>query len=484
MKRKPPRRQRPKFNRRPHQMPMTAHMLRHPMCNVFASLGSGKTGSVLWVINWLFTIGKLRKGVDRVLVVAPLRVATISWPDEVDGFHWANLSIAVAVGTAPERLAALRSDANIVTINYDVLPWLEEQEEADTFTVIVADECTRLSGFRGMSGKAAQSKALARIVKRNKPKRHINLTATPGSLLKQWGMMWFLDRGTRLGASFKAFTDKWFESERVGKSEYAVKLTPSKHAFKQIMKRISDISLTVDAVKIFGVDKPAMLDYWVKLPPAARAVYDELERDSIVELRNGDIIDAVNAGAKLGKCLQMAQGACYVSDEDGDATKEWTHLHDAKLEALAEIEEKIDGANMVIVYQFRHDLERILKAFPDARHLDSKGDALKAWNAGKLNKMVLHAQSAGHGLSLQGNGRPESGGYHMVFFGCGWSPELYQQTCGRINPMRQKQSGYTDRVVYYHHIRARDTWDEAVKQVVEDGVRFEKAILDYCERHE
>lgn len=472
----------PKFDRRAHQMPMTAHMLKHPKCNVFASLGSGKTGSVLWVLNWLFTIGKLRKGIDRILVAAPLRVAKISWPDEVKAFHWPNLTIGVAVGTAAQRLKVLRSDANIIAVNYDVLPWLEDQDEADTFTVIVADECTRLAGFRGMNGKSAQSKALARISKRNGIKRHINLTATPGGLLKQWGMMWFLDRGKRLGKSFGAFTEKWFDKEQVGNNAYAVRFTPKPNAFKQIMKRVGDVSLTVDAVKIFGVDQPVSLEYWVELPAAAREIYDTLERASIVELTEALTIEAVNAGAKLGKCLQIAQGACYLSDEDGDATGQWQEIHKAKLEALEEVIEKIDGANVLIVYQYRHDLERILKAFPDARQLDKKGDAIKLWNAGKLNKMVMHAQSAGHGLSLQGDGRPQSGGHHMVFFGCGWSPEMYQQVCGRINPMRQKQSGYTDRVVYYHHIRARDTWDEAVKQVVSDGIAIEKAVLDYCER--
>jgi len=471
-----------RFEKREHQRAMWQHVFSVPHCLLFASLGSGKTGTVLDVLNTLFMTGKLGPA-DRVLVAAPLRVAKIAWPDEGKKFRWNNIEIAVAVGTPAERTAALQSSANVVCINYDVVAWLEQQPEADSFTVLVSDECTRLSGFRGWQGKAQQSKALAKLRKRNKMKRFIGLTATPGGLLKMWGMMWFCDMGKALGGSFGGYIEKWFTTKQVGKNAFAVKHTPKESAFRQIMRRVAPFALTVDAVSIFGVDKPVPLDYWVELPHKARVQYDEMQENAFVELEANKFAEAANAGASLQKCLQIANGAVYLSDDDGDTTTEWLQLHDAKLDCLDEIVEKIDSANCIVVYQYRHDLARILKHYPRAKVFDKDGKAKALWDAGKLQMLVLHAASAGHGLSLQGDGRPFSGGHHMIFFGCGFGSELYEQVCGRINPMRQKQAGYTDRTVFYHHIRARDTFDEAVKQAIDTGLSQQQACLDYFDTH-
>ena len=196
------------FEPRPHQPQMIAHLVEHAACLLFASLGSGKTGCVLRAFDFLFLTGKLRRGADRVLVVAPLRVAQISWPDEWRDFRWRFLTLAAAVGDEAERLAALRSDANVVTINFENVGWLLDQPEHKGFTVLVVDECSRLSGFRGMNGAAQQAKQMAKI-RRRCAKRFIGLTATPGGLIKQWGMMWFCDFGKALGKNFSDYAFKY-----------------------------------------------------------------------------------------------------------------------------------------------------------------------------------------------------------------------------------------------------------------------------------
>lgn len=461
------------FKPRPHQPQMIAHMVENEACLLFASLGSGKTGCVLKALDFLFLSGRLRRGVDRILVVAPLRVAQISWPDEARDFRWRFLTLAAAVGNEGERLAALRSDANVVTINFENVGWLLDQPEHKAFTVLVVDECSRLSGFRGMNGAAQQAKMMAKI-RRRCAKRFIGLTATPGGLIKQWGMMWFCDFGRALGKNFGDFASKYFTQKQVGQSQYAVKYIPDDGADRRIFSRMKKFTLTVDAVKIFGVDEPIHLQYWIDLPPKARKAYDTMQAAAFVELEGGMQVEAASSATALFKCLQIANGAVYVTDpKTGEPSRDWAELHNAKLEALAEIVEKIDGAPLIVVYQYRHDLARILKRFKGAVEFSDK--VKPKWDKGQIPMLVLHAASCGHGLSLQ------HGGNHLAFFGHNYNVELFEQVMGRINPMRQKQSGY-DRPVYYHHIRARDTFDEAVKATLDDGLEAQAACLAYFEK--
>lgn len=461
------------FKPRPHQPQMIAHMVENPACLLFASLGSGKTGCVLRAIDFLFLTGKLRRGADRVLVVAPLRVAQISWPDEAQDFAWRFVTLAAAVGTPDQRLAALRSSANVVTINFENVGWLLEQPEHKRFTMLVVDECSRLSGFRGMQGAAMQAKQMAKIRKRC-AKRFIGLTATPGGLIKQWGMLWFCDFGAALGKNFGDFAAKYFRQKQVAQSQYAVKYEPQEGAARRIFARMKKFALTVDANKIFNVAEPVHLEYWIDLPPKARKAYDTMQSAAFVELEGGLQVEAASSATSLFKCLQIANGAVYVTDpKTGDPSKEWAKLHDEKLDALAEIVEKIDGAPLIVVYQYRHDLARILARFKGAVEFSDK--VKPKWDKGQIPMLVLHAASCGHGLSLQ------HGGHHLAFFGHNYNVELFEQVMGRINPMRQKQSGY-DRPVFYHHIRARDTFDEAVKSTLMDGLDAQAACLEYFEK--
>jgi len=130
---------------------------------------------------------------------------------------------------------------------------------------------------------------------------------------------------------------------------------------------------------------------------------------------------------------------------------------------------------VLVAYQFKSDLARLLKAFPQGKHLDKDPQTVKDWNAGKIPVLFAHPQSAGHGLNLQ------DGGNILVFFAVDWSLENHLQIIERIGPTRQLQSGH-DRPVFIHRILAKDTADEMVLERLETKREVQDILMDAMKR--
>lgn len=435
-------------------------MLRYPRCAVWADMGLGKTSAAISVIHALDLVEP-----GPTLVLAPKRVALNVWPDEVDKFSTFNgIRVKPILGSLKERRAVLNGKrADIYTINYENLPWLVEECNARKkwpFTKVIADESTRLKSFR-LRGGGKRARAIAKAAHTH-IKHWINLTGTPSpnGLIDQWGQMWFIDQGKRLGRTFTAFKSRWFEVNL-----YNRKVTPKPNALVEITNALGNVCLAVRAEDWFPVDKPIFTNIYVDLPSKAFAAYKQLEDTMYAELEKGETIEAFSAAAKTMKCLQMANGAVYTDD----TSKVWAEVHDVKLQALESIVNEIGGAPLLVAYHFKSDLARILKAFPQARHLDTKPATLRAWNKGEIPILVAHPASAGHGLNIQ------DGGHRLVFFGHWWALEDYLQIIERIGPVRQRQSGY-NRSVFVYNIVSRGTLDEVVlerrehKQSVQDAL--------------
>ena len=469
-----------KFQRREYQKLMTSFMLRHNRCNIWASMGAGKTGSVLWALNRLFRNGQLNDDDDRVLILAPLRVASGTWPAEQEKWQFPCLRVVDATGSEKRRIAALESGANVVCTNYEVIEWLIDYYGKDDwpFTVIVADESTKLKSFRSRSGGSKRAKALSKVAF-GRVKRFINLTGTPSpnGLKDLWGQNWFIDAGERLGSSYTAFTDRWFNSVQKGKSAMAREYHARPGADNEIHQKMKDISLTIDAAEWFGCEAPVIVPVEIDLPKKARQAYIDMEEKLFAELESGEV-EAANAAAKTSKCLQIASGAVYVSGPDGEATKDWEKVHDTKLDALESIVEELQGAPLLVAYQFKHELERILKRFPQAQAFakGAKGNKqMEAWNRGEIEILCVHPASAGHGLNLQ------DGGHHLAFISQGWNLEHYLQVVERIGPVRQKQAGH-ERPVFLYHIVAKNTLDEVVAARTDEKKSVQEELLNYMKR--
>ena len=449
------------FTPRPYQRPMIDHALDMPRCALWAGMGMGKTLATLTALDMCSLTAT-----GPALVLAPLRVARSTWPDEASKWaHLRNTRVVPVTGTLEQRLAALRQDASVYTTNYEQLPWLVEHfSDRWPFDTIVADESTRLKGFRLRQG-GQRTAALARVA--HKARRFIELTGTPSpnGLTDLWGQAWFIDQGKRLGRSFKAFQNRWFQAIPLGAHPAARELRPLPFAQSQIEDALRDVCLTLDPADWFDLREPLMNIVYVELPAAARRQYETMERQMFAEIA-GQEVEALNAAARTSKCLQLASGSVWLDAEKGT----WAEVHDIKLQALESIQQEAAGAALLVRYHWIPSRDRILKAFPKARLLDDSPQTIRDWNAGRIPMLVAHAQSAGHGLNLQ------DGGHHYVAFDHWWDLEHHQQITERIGPVRQAQAGHK-RPVYHHYIIASGTLDAAVMQRLQSKSSVQDLLL-------
>lgn len=449
------------FTPRAYGQLITDHIIENPRCGVWAGMGMGKTVSTANAIEQLALVEP-----GPTLVLAPLRVARTTWPDEIRKWnHLHHLTVSPIVGSERERLAALRHGADIFTCNYEQLPWLVEHfKDGATwpFTTVISDESTKLKGYRLRQG-TARAKALGRVAHAGRVKRFVELTGTPSpnGLLDLWGQVWFLDKGERLGRTFDAFKQRWFRPKHNG---FGVE--PVEWAQREIQELLRDLCITIDAKDWFDLHEPVVTTLYVDLPAKARALYEDMEKRMFMEIEQHGV-EAFNAAAKTIKLLQLANGAAYV----GDDGKEWREVHDEKLQALDELVEESAGAPVLVAYNFKSDLARLQKAFPDGILL-STDEGLRAAQAGKGRVWFGHPASMGHGVDgLQNHCNI------LAFFGHDWNLENRLQMIERVGPTRQMQAGH-DRAMFIYNIVARGTMDEVVIERVRTKRTVQDLLLD------
>lgn len=444
-----------KYEPHDYQTYATNFIIEQEISAILLDMGLGKTVITLTALDELlfnhFVIGK-------VLVVAPLRVARDTWPQEISKWaHLSNLTYSVIVGSEAKRKAALAKAADIYIINRENVEWLVSRSGTTTlFDMIVIDE---LSSFKNARSKRFQN--LLRI--RPNASRIVGLTGTPAGngLMDLWAEFRMLDYGKRLGRFITHYRNTYFmPDKRNGNIIYTYKPLPG--AKQAIFNEISDITISMKAKDHIKMPEIIYTNYEVHLSEAEAEMYDELADTFTVELNDGPIT-AANAAVLTGKLLQVANGAIY------DEARVVTQLHQRKLEALEDLLEAANGKPTLVAYWFQHDLNRIKKVLNERGVVfdELKSSAsINAWNASELEVGLIHPGSAGHGLNLQ------MGGSTIVWFGLTWSLELYQQTNARL--WRQGQNADT---VVVMHIVAKDTIDELVLKVLKGKDTLQNALL-------
>ena len=410
-------------------------IIENKKSGLFLDMGLGKTVITLTAIfDLMFDYFEIAK----VLVIAPLRVAESTWDAEIEKWeHLKDLKVSKVLGTKKKRIEALNTPADIYIINRENVKWLVDLLVKDwPFDMVVIDE---LSSFK--SHRAGRFKALKKI--RTCMKRIVGLTGTPSpnGLLDLWAQIYLLDGGERLGRTITSYRDTYFLPDK--RNQHIVfTYKPRENAKEEIHEKLSDICVSMKAEDYLKMPDRINNKIEVNLPEKIKEKYKQLEKDLLLPLEESDIV-ANNAAALTNKLLQFSNGAIY--DENGEVEE----IHDEKLKALDELIEASNGKPVLIFYSYKHDKDRILKHLKNVRVLEISKD-IDDWNKGKVEVLLTHPASAGHGLNLQ------AGGNIIVWFGLTWSLELYQQANARLHRQGQKEN------VIVHHIISKGTVDEDV----------------------
>ena len=444
-----------KYSPHDYQSYATEFILEHPVAAILLQMGLGKSVITLTAMQELFRKGEIRKA----LVIAPLRVARDTWPEEIRKWdHLKELTYSVAIGSAEERRAALRRSAQIHLINRENVPWLvEHQGKKFDYDMIVIDE---LSSFKNWEAK--RFRALMKI--RPCVKRIVGLTGTPSpnGYMDLFAEYRVLDMGQRLGRFITRYREAYFMPDRWGNGQvYTWKLRLG--ADEEIFRKISDITVSMKSVDHLEMPECILNNVPVHMDDREKVQYETLKEDLFLRIVNRDgvrEIDAKNASVLCNKLSQMANGAVY--DDDSKVVR----IHDRKLDALEDLIEAAGGNPLLIAYWYQHDIDRIRQRFPEVRLIRTSED-IREWNAGRIAVGAIHPASAGHGLNLQ------AGGNTLVWFGLTWSLELYQQTNARL--WRQGQKAGT---VVIHHLVTEGTIDERILLALKNKDRSQECLID------
>lgn len=438
-------------NLHPYQKYSVQWILEHPYCGLLLDMGLGKTLSSLTAIEDLIS---LFGGTGKILVIAPLTVARSTWPDEIKKWdHTKHLTYSLVLGHEKKRLEALLDEADIYITNRESVVWLVgHYKRRWPFETVIIDE---LSSFK--SSQAQRFRALKRV--RPFMKRVIGLTGTPApnSLMDLWPQMYLLDQGKRLGKTITEYREKYFHPG-AGSGHVVYEWLLNDGAEERIYQKLADICISMKSKDYLKLPPRTNNTIEVTLSPKELKQYRTLERDYILEDKDGDVV-AANAAVLANKLLQIANGAIY--DEDGGVHA----IHSKKLEALGQVIEEAQGQSVLVFYNYKHDLERIKKQFPEARVLNVKAGDVEKWNAGKIPILLVQPQSAAHGLNLQ------QGGHIIVWYSLVWSLEYYQQANARLDRQGQKEP------VIVHHLVAKDTIDENVMRVLAGKANNQNELL-------
>lgn len=452
---------------RPAQAKVKSFIKDVPYCGIFADMGFGKGATTLSAIVELVQ----DLDVSKILVVSTKRVAEKVWLGEVT--RWAqfnHLSLRVLKASdfnfkrkdgknVPQSSPdAFLDDCDIHTIHADLLAPLASILKAKSwkYDMVVLDESAL---FRTPGSK--RFKAMKAVRKSARMGRLVLLTGTPApkNIENIWAQIYLLDQGQRLGGSMTAFRERFMEPDKRN-AHQIFSWKPKPGAEEEIYRLISDICISVMPEDL-GVELPAreFCQIPVTLPGKALAKYRDMERHFLIESDKGDIV-AANAAVHVFKLLQMASGAVF------DENQNVQHIHDAKIEAMHDLVEAMQGKPLLVAYWYSHERDRIKRAFPNAVCLEEDDQAEARWNQGEIEMLLIHPSSGAHGLNLQFNAG------HTVWFSPIHDLEKYLQLNRRLHRPGRKYP------VQIYHLIAEGTIDRAVLESLDPKNKGQNLLLE------
>lgn len=440
-----------------YQRTATQWIMKHPRCGLFLDMGLGKTVSTLTAVQQMIDDAEI----DKVLVVAPKKVAETTWTTEAAKWdHLGALRVVKVMGTEKQRKLALEKPGDVYVIGRDSFVWLCGLYGGMLpFDVLVIDE---LTSFK--SSKSQRFKAMR--IATPTVRRVIGLTGTPApnGLVDLWAQMYCLDMGERLGRSVTKYKETYFDIHKWNNIE--VRATCKSGCEKIIRDKIADICLSMQRKDYLQLPDLLIHTESVELSKTMMDRYTQFEKEKVLEFikqeHEGEPANilANSAAGLLNKLSQFANGAVY--DEDRNVHE----IHEEKLDRLAGL---VEAANspVLVFYQYQHDIARITRKLKDYKVVAYKNEAqLLEWNAGNIDVLLAHPASTAYGLNMQ------DGGHYIVWFGTGWNLELYQQANARLHRQGQQYP------VTVYKLLCSHTVDERANAALESKKGVQQLLLD------
>jgi len=431
------------------------HLRKHSNALGFIGMGVGKTAAVLSRLSEMFLDGES----SAALIIAPMRVANLTWPSECrdwDQFQWMRLA---NLRTESGQRAFLNGKAHIYTINYESIPLLvklvERRRGTIPYDTVVFDELTK--------AKNPGSKRI-NLFRRKVPRaeRHIGLTGTPmpNSWMDLFAQVRLIDGGERLGTNFTQFKREYF----YGSENHFAPWKPKRGTAELLEKKISDITVTLKSSDWLDIPDTVFEDVEITFPTELQERYKKLERELVIELRQDVTLNVPSAATLVTKLLQFTSGHMY------DDVRDVHPIHNLKFDALRKIA-KDEKQPLLVACIFQHEQDRIRKQFPharffaDAKNPTSQKQMLDDWNAGKIQMLVAHPASVGHGLNLQ------RGSSVMVWLSLTYSRELYEQMIARLARRGQEN------IIKVYRLMVPGTVDDAVAEALATKAENEARLI-------
>lgn len=433
-------------------------LVGHSCAGLWWEPGMAKTSTILAAFEVLRSKGLA----SRMLVICPLRPAYSVWGPETQ--KWRDFQhLRVAVLHGPKKQAALASKADIDVINPEGLSWLLSQQlrrhgsDPWPWDILVIDEAHT---FR--HADTLRFKKLKPYLPEFRRRYTLTGSPTPRSLLDLFGQVFLLDLGGALGRYITHYRNAYFNPSGYGGFTW----TPRQGAEDAIYAKLKPLIMRL-AAKDY-LDLPPLIHnrVHVDLPAKALRAYKQME-EQMIAMVNDDLVVAANAAVASGKCRQITGGGIYAADG-----KAWQDIHEAKVDAVEEIVEELQGKPALVAYEFAHELARLQKRFPDAPYLGGGVSAKRfkeieaAWNRGEVPVLLAQPQSAALGINLQ---QTEAA---VIFHSTPWALDMHDQFIGRVWRQGQKHR------VVCHYIVAKDTVDEVVMQALARKSRTQNDLLD------
>ncbi len=459
-----------------YQHRSVVHIIENHKSMLHQAPGLGKTIIALTAIETLlFDLYSAK----AALVVAPLRVIQSVWKQESAKWeHTKHLTFSYITGDPNARIRGLCAKANIYLINYENLVWLQTEVEHrflsrgkyPPWDICVLDEITKLKGTRTRQG-VKRGTAILNLLQYCPFRIGLTGSPAPNGMLDLFGQYLCIDSGYRLGTSFSAFRSTYFYQ-----SDYSgYRWTPFEQAKEQISEKIADITMDLRAEDYITMPDLIENDIILDMGPGLQARYDDIEREMLIELDSGHNVEIFNRASLVNRCLQFAGGGVYLNP----GAPEWEEIHKIKTDALVDLVEELSGQPVLVLYQYQHEAKRIQKLFPNSLWISSKtsdsdfNQAIMDWNSGKLDMIIGHPASMGHGVD-----RLQTSCHNIIWYGLNWSYELYYQSNSRI--ARQGQRSPT---VMVHRLMMDKTVDFLVATALELKETTETEVRDLIRKY-